>query len=695
MMKQKIKKTFISISNYKDGFTLIELAMVLVVIGLLIAFGVSLIGPMTKRAKIIESREAVSQAKEAVFGWTVKNTYLPPDIATTGGKNVDGFGKDLLYIKAPEIDASGKNACRRIAADPNNKTTLNICLNGNCTTGLVRNIAFVIISGAENYNIQTSAGTPTGCPSGETCVRVYEIGTSNVDDYPTDINRPEDYDDIVQYISLDEIRTAMGCPQPLQIVSSTTLTQGEEDSFYSYSMQAIGGVPPYQWSGTITGGTNCDATHGLNLDTSGLISGTISCKDSAPNSGELTACNANINVNAQVTDNSGSNPVSYNGTISVRPKPLSIVNTEIPSTTVGANNPNFAVLTGTGGNSTNYSWSISGNPSWLSINSSTGVLSVNNPTSAGTYSFTATLSNNACNASNSKNFTITVNPATAVGSPTCSLTANPTSRPTAGPFDLTWSINNGPANGTWSGLPSGGTCTNFSNSSGGTCTTGTISTNTTITLTVTNTQGSSQCATTVYIGVPPGPVPSCTLEASPNPVTVGNPTSLVWAIANGPATATFSPASGTCTTFSNSYGGNCTTGNINANTTFQLSVTNSNGTGLCATTVYTTAQDYCTSVTARNDPNGSVIYVKGGQYGATCTRVRPNRTFNVNQSDTTAVTLWQNSTCTLQPQNIKSIAYSSGGSISADAYAINADGNKNCAVAINDTDTNTWTLVDE
>jgi hypothetical protein len=88
--------------------------------------------------------------------------------------------------------------------------------------------------------------------------------------------------------------------------------------------------------------------------------------------------------------------------------------------------------------------------------------------------------------------------------------------------------------------------------------------------------------------------------------------------------------------------------------------------------------------------NGQVL-----QYGTTCTRIRTNRTFSVNQSDTTAVTLWQNSSCTTHNQNIDSIAYSSGGSITADAYVIDADGNKNCAVAINDTDTDTWTLVDE
>jgi prepilin-type N-terminal cleavage/methylation domain-containing protein len=526
-MKQKNKKLFAM--SYEPsamsqrGFTLIELAMVLVVIGLLIALGASLIGPLTKRAKLIESREAVSQAKEAVFGWTVKNTYLPPDIVTAGGKNVDGFGKDLFYIKAAEIDASGKNACRRIAADPNNKTTLNICRNGDCVAGLVRNIAFVIVSGAENYNIQTAAGTPTGCPSGETCVRIYEIGTPNIDDYTTDINRPEDYDDIVQYVSLDEIRTAMGCPQPLQMVSPTTITQGEEDSFYSYSMQAIGGVPPYQWSGTITAGTSCDATPGLNLDASGLISGTISCKDTAPNSGELTACSATINVSAQVTDNAGSNPVSYTGTIPVRPKPLKIITDTLPSGTEGSSYN--ATLYASGGNVSAYNWTVdSGNlPSGLTL-STVGVISGTIASDSGCsqpspYNFTVRL-NDGCGQPTYKGFSITVNDPDCAGgggtttttttttsttttttlppSPTCTLLASPGIIRYGETTQLTWTITNGPANGTFS--PTSGTCTSFSGSTGGSCTTGALTTAGANTFTLTLSPGGNTCQVIVYVG---------------------------------------------------------------------------------------------------------------------------------------------------------------------------------------------------
>jgi prepilin-type N-terminal cleavage/methylation domain-containing protein len=381
----------------KGGFTLIELAIVLVVLGILVGLGVGLVGILTKQAKLRESRETVNQAKEAFLGYAVKNGYLPVEdpydtnnpvtaFQTVGAKGIDSWTKPLRYIAADELEGSGKEVCGI------NTTTLTITDKGTPRS----NIAFLIISGGENYNIQTNN-------------TIYEIDTPNIDDFPTDINRPENYDDIVAYASLDEIRSLRGCPQPLAITSPTTLPQGEEDSFYSYSLEAIGGMPPYTWSGNITGGTNCDATPGLTLDSSGLISGTISCKDSAPNSGELTACSANINVSAQVTDKAGSNPVSYTGTIPVRPKPLTIITQTLPSAYEGS--PYSATISASGGK-TPYTWSMSVSPSCPSgltcPPSGNSISGIPAPGTAGTYTVTSTV-NDTCT-TNTRNFVLTINP---------------------------------------------------------------------------------------------------------------------------------------------------------------------------------------------------------------------------------------------------------------------------------------------
>ncbi len=49
----------------KKGFTVIELAIVLVVIGILIGLGVGLVGILTKQAKLKESREIVRDVYES------------------------------------------------------------------------------------------------------------------------------------------------------------------------------------------------------------------------------------------------------------------------------------------------------------------------------------------------------------------------------------------------------------------------------------------------------------------------------------------------------------------------------------------------------------------------------------------------------------------------------------------------------
>ena len=60
----------------KKRIHLIELAIVLVVIGLLVGLGTSLIEQITKQTKVVES-EAVKNAKAALLGYAVKYGYLP------------------------------------------------------------------------------------------------------------------------------------------------------------------------------------------------------------------------------------------------------------------------------------------------------------------------------------------------------------------------------------------------------------------------------------------------------------------------------------------------------------------------------------------------------------------------------------------------------------------------------------------
>ncbi|MEN6317709.1 MAG: putative Ig domain-containing protein [Syntrophaceae bacterium] len=480
------------------GFTLVEIAIVLVILGLIITLGAALIGPLTKRSKLTETREVVKAAKEAILGYTVKYGYLPADITTAGARNSDAWGKTLQFYAAAEINASPKNACGV------NTTTMQVndCQTGVCVTK--SNIAYVVYSLGEDIN-----GNCTGTASPfNVLLQGYGYDGACV---PNTTNPQYRYDDIIEYVSLDEIRSAMGCAQPLAVTSSGTLIQGEEDSFYSTSLQAMGGKPPYTWT-TWSG-------NGLTLNTtSGLISGTVNYKTTAPNVGELSNCSETITVSSSVTDQVSSPSVVYTGTITVRPKPLTINTPSLPSGTEGSSYPS-TTLSVSGGRSS-YTWSITSGslPLNLSLNASTGVIS-GTTTTAGTYNIVIQLSDTCTTMQ--KAFAIIVNPPASSSSsstsstssstsstssssgglpPTCTLSPNPSEITKGQTSKLTWSVGNGPANGTFS--PSDGTCTTFLGTGGGSCTTAalTASVSTNYVFTVSNANGSGACSATIYTG---------------------------------------------------------------------------------------------------------------------------------------------------------------------------------------------------
>lgn len=142
---------------------------------------------------------------------------------------------------------------------------------------------------------------------------------------------------------------------------------------------------------------------------------------------------------------------------------------------------------------------VSNNTSWLTItsgSSGTGSGTVN-------YSYTQNTSTTSprtgtITVTDNNTFTLTQSELVL---PTCTLSVGTNPVPYNSTTTLTWTITNGPANGSWS-VSLGGTCSNFTNSNGGTCTTGAQTTAglRNITLTVSNASGSTTCATSYYVG---------------------------------------------------------------------------------------------------------------------------------------------------------------------------------------------------
>ena len=236
--------------------TLVEIAIVLVIIGIVIGLGTALVGPLTKRAKINDTKEIVNADVESVISFAASNRRLPT--VAQFPNNVrnpnDAWGKPLYYIVdgnlAPAIPVAGMDyICGR------RTTNYTICRDALCTaTTNIQNVAFIVASGAENFNLQTGQAGPTGGCTTLFCVKVYDVDTAGIDDctgaincpnYPVAllINRPEAYDDIVKWVNLDELKTKIGCQgAPLQILTNE-LPSTSLGSSYTANVFATGGVP--------------------------------------------------------------------------------------------------------------------------------------------------------------------------------------------------------------------------------------------------------------------------------------------------------------------------------------------------------------------------------------------------------------------------------------------------------------------
>jgi len=246
------------------GFTLIELAIVLVIVGILVGLGTALIGPLTKQTKVVDTREAVKAAKAALTGYAVKYGFLPTTIGPSGGRELDAWGRSLQYAVATSLNGAG-NACDLTATDRRAFE----CTNTACTTYNTKsNLAFIVYSTGEDAEGTGTTTQPAGgpvCPGG-TCYWIREQA-SNYTVGPSTYY----YDDIVQYVTLDEIRSLRDCSFTITTNTLPDAKTGVPYNVTGVQLQASGGQIPYT-SWTITAGA---LPAGITLSSpGGLISGT-------------------------------------------------------------------------------------------------------------------------------------------------------------------------------------------------------------------------------------------------------------------------------------------------------------------------------------------------------------------------------------------------------------------------------------
>ncbi|SNZ02872.1 prepilin-type N-terminal cleavage/methylation domain-containing protein [Persephonella hydrogeniphila] len=399
----------------KKGFTLIELAMVLVIVGLLLGLGLTAFSILVKRAKVKETKEKVNAAVEAVLGYTYSTSKLPDltKFSSIVREKKDAYGKDLVYI----YDSGLTDYCGRL----NTHITVEICSDAACTspTQTVENVAFIVLSGDGNFNNQTAGSEEV---STDKTIKVYEYGV-NVDNYSGDFARVEAYDDIVKWVTIEELHEKEAC-KPLKIDNYQNLPDAVEDTPYSAKVSVSGGKPPYTFGTWNSGSCNTGSRwsgYGLSLQSDGYITGTVNF-DNDSNAGSITDCSGEITVdNVCVKDSLGdeiNTPSSI--TIKVKPQPVKIL-TEVLPTAYEGSDYNVTLYAMGGGDS--YSWNLTNGtlPDGLSLNNSTGEISgtVGSDTGCSNSSpYNFTVSAQSCGMTAYKGFSLTVI------DPDCSSTAS-------------------------------------------------------------------------------------------------------------------------------------------------------------------------------------------------------------------------------------------------------------------------------
>jgi prepilin-type N-terminal cleavage/methylation domain-containing protein len=229
----------------EKGFTLVEMAMVLVLVGILVSLGMGLMGPLMKAAKYTETKETVSAALTSAIGYATTNNRLPTtaEFPTVVRNPRDAWTTALYYIPDGNLTTSANGG---ICGRKSTGMTVLKCPDAVCAapTSTITDVALLVVAAAENRNIQTAIAAGTA--------KVYITDLAAIDDYATDLIRPEPYDDVAGWLTLNELRIRAGCVGTQLRLVNNDLPSGVAASAYAATVYPDAGVPftaggKYRW----------------------------------------------------------------------------------------------------------------------------------------------------------------------------------------------------------------------------------------------------------------------------------------------------------------------------------------------------------------------------------------------------------------------------------------------------------------
>lgn len=157
----------LAIQHGRNGFTLIEFAFVLVLVGLLIGMGAELLPLLVKQNKLKENRMLVREVRTALVGYATASGRLP--YAASSENGVESIGRLSGYLPYAAIGIRGNDVYQKTlfyAVDPyltetpdidEFKAHLSELITGThtpdlfCDSGSVQ-AAFIVLSSGENLS---------------------------------------------------------------------------------------------------------------------------------------------------------------------------------------------------------------------------------------------------------------------------------------------------------------------------------------------------------------------------------------------------------------------------------------------------------------------------------------------------------------------------------------------------------------